>query len=158
MPRSTGVSRIQHKQDSHDIHQQTQGGVNLSLVSYRYSSITSPKSLLSFSQRNELYKLLHEYSLSQPQPDQPQSGHFYYVCFTFDVCFSCVVSLNKAIINYCYWQSDWILFHSRNIHISYFAEAEPENLRDVWLSLSQNIYVYVFFNKTILSQIASSNS
>ena len=54
-----------------------------------------------------------EDSLSQPQP-----GHFYYVLYF--MCFSYAVSLIKAIINCCYWQSDWILFHSRNIDISFF--------------------------------------
>ena len=48
-------------------------------------------------------------SLSQTQP---QPGHFYFVYFIFYVCFSYAVSLIKTIINSCYWQSDWILFHS----------------------------------------------
>ena len=58
-----------------------------------------------------------EDSLSQPQP---QPGHFYYVCLKFYLCFSYMVGLIKTIINYCYWKSDWILFHSRNIDISFF--------------------------------------
>ena len=48
-------------------------------------------------------------SLSQTQP---QPGHFYYVCFIYYICFSYAVSLIKTIVNYCYWQSDWILLHS----------------------------------------------
>ena len=51
---------------------------------------------------------------------QPQPGHYYYVCFKFYLCFSYMVGLIKTIINYCYWKSDWILFHSRNIDISFF--------------------------------------
>ena len=37
------------------------------------------------------------------------SSHIY-------VCCSYAVSLLKTTINYCYWQFDWVLFYSRNIH------------------------------------------
>ena len=58
------------------------------------------------------------------------------------LCFSCAVSLIKTLINYCYWQFDWILFYSKNIHIC-LAWAEPENSRHVSISLVQiwNMYI-----------------
>ena len=47
------------------------------------------------------------------------------------VCCSYAVSLLKTTINYCYWQFDWVLFYSRNIHKIFWlrlnlAEAKPE--------------------------------
>ena len=76
----------------------------------------------------------------------------------FQACFSFAVSLIKNIINYCYWQSYWILFHSRNIHINALAEAEPDISGILRFSLSQNMKHLYFLNETIPSQIASSNS
>ena len=100
------------------------------------------------------------FSPSQPQPDSasatPCARILYLECF--HVCFSCAVSLIKMIINYCYWQFGWILFHSRNIHINALAEAEPDILGILWFSLSQNMKCLYFLNETIPSQINSSNS
>ena len=76
----------------------------------------------------------------------------------FHVCFSCAVSLIKTIINYCYWQFGWILFHSRNIHINSLAEDEPDISGILWSSLSQKMKCLYFLNETISSQIASSNN
>ena len=94
-------------------------------------------------------------SLSQTQP---QPGHFYYVCFIFHVCFSYVVSLIKTINNYCYWKCDWILFHSRNIDISFFGWGwTREFLRCLAQPQPRHLCVY-FLNETISSQIASNNN
>ena len=91
-------------------------------------------------------------SLSQTQP---QPAHFYYVCFIFYVYFTYAVSLIKAINSYCNFQLDWILFHSRNIHLSNFGWGWT---RDFQRCLTQpqpkHLCVY-FLNKVISSQIVS---
>ena len=56
-------------------------------------------------------------------------------------------SLIKTIINYCDWKFDWILFYSRNIHISYFGWGWTRELQTC---------VY-FLNKAISSQITSNS-
>ena len=66
----------------------------------------------------------------------------------FHVCFSCSASLIKTIIKYCYWQFGWILFYSRNIyiHVNALAEAEPDISGILWLSLSQNMSIFLEWN------------
>ena len=67
------------------------------------------------------------------------------------------VSLIKVIIDYCYWQYDWILFHSRNIDISYFGWGWPREFQRC-LAQPQPKHLCVYFlNKTISSQIGSNN-
>ena len=41
-------------------------------------------------------------------------------CILVIYVFSYAVSLIKTIVNYCYWQFDWILFYSRIIHLDIF--------------------------------------
>ena len=100
------------------------------------------------------------FSPSQPQPDSASASPCAWISYLecIHVCFTYAVSLVKTIINYCYWQSDWILFHSRNIHKNALAEAEPDTSGILWFSLSQNMKCLYFMNETISSQIASSNS
>ena len=61
---------------------------------------------------------------------RPQTSDSVYV-------FSCVISLIKTLINYCYWQFDWILLYSGNIRINGLADAEPEKVRHVRNYLAQ---------------------
>ena len=72
-------------------------------------------------------------SLSQTQP---QPGHFYYASIIFYVC------LIKAIINYYYWRSAWILFNAKIYTVHILAKVEPENYRDVWLSLQAFMCIF----------------
>ena len=77
-------------------------------------------------------------SLSQPQPI-----HFYYVCLIYYTCVSCVVSLIKTIVYYCYWQSDWILLHSWNIDISYFGWGWTRELPEMSGSASAKAFMCI---------------
>ena len=67
------------------------------------------------------------FSQSQPQPDHVLESH---ILNDFMYDFSCAVSLIKTIVNYCYWQFGWILFYSRNLHISALAEVWARHLRN----------------------------
>ena len=109
---------------------------------------------------NHLVYFLTGFSLSQPQPDSASASPCAQISYLecFHVCFFCLVSLIKTIINYCYWQIGWVLFYSRNIHINALAEAGPDILGILWFSLSQNMKCPYFLNETIFSQIASINS
>ena len=106
------------------------------------------------------YAKMSGFSPSQPQPDSASASPCAWISYLecFHVCFFCAVSLIKTIINYCYWQFGWILFHSRNIHINALAEAEPDISGILWFSLSQKKKCLYFLNETISSQISCINS